>query len=30
MVASLLTQIGGDRAPESVVVPNALVVRASA
>jgi DNA-binding LacI/PurR family transcriptional regulator len=30
MVASLLTQIGGDAAPESVVLPNPLVVRASA
>ncbi|MEZ0112793.1 DNA-binding LacI/PurR family transcriptional regulator [Catenulispora sp. EB89] len=30
MVASLLTQIGGEHAPESVVLPNALVVRASA
>lgn len=30
MVASLLTQIAGERAPESVVLPNALVVRASA
>ena len=30
MVSSLLTQIGGERAPESVVLPNALVVRASA
>ena len=30
MVASLLRQIAGDRAPESVVLPNALVVRSSA
>ena len=30
MVALMLAQIAGERAPESVVLPNALVVRASA
>ena len=30
MVTSLLTQISGEHAPESVVLPNTLVVRASA
>ena len=30
MVVSLLAQISGERAPESVVLPNALVVRSSA